>query len=103
MENLLISMFCGLIIAVDLLAARFGWDFAQRLCSVGWATELLLAAIMYRLAVVMACDLTEYLGATNNTLVEALLFVPILISVTVAAICQTVKSGKTNKMTEDLD
>ena len=94
MENLLISVFCGLIIAVDLLAARFGWDFTQRLCSVGWATELLLAAIMYKLAVVMACNLTEYLGATNDSLVEILLFVPVLMSVIIAAFCPTTENKK---------
>ena len=102
MENLLISMFCGLIIAVDLLAARFGWDFTKRLCSFGWATELLLAVGMYKLAVIMACNLTEYLGATNDSLVETLLFIPILMSVVIAAFCPTTEN-KNKKTIRDID
>lgn len=80
MNYFLLSVFCGLTFAVDLIAAYFGWIFVRRTCFFGWIIDLTVSVMMYRLAVSMACRATLYLGVTNGPLIENLLLMPIIIS-----------------------
>ena len=80
MNNFLISVFCGLIFAVEILAMYLGWLFAKSSRILGWLTGFVLVTAIYEIAVHMACRVTLYLGVANVPLVRSLFAVPIIIA-----------------------
>ena len=77
MENVVVSMFCGMIIFVDVLGAYFGWIFIKNNFNF---PSFILALFMHRLSFIMSVEVTSFLGVRNDSFIQILLLIPILIS-----------------------
>ena len=77
MENVCLSIFCGCIVLVIFLGANFAWVFIKNNLNF---PSFICAAAMYKLSILMAFEVTNYLGVRNDLLVQHLLLVPILSS-----------------------
>ncbi len=77
MENVVVSMMCGVMFGVNLLGAYFAWAFVR---SGFHLTPFLLSAFMYKLSLLMSFEITSFLGVRNDGLLQTLLLIPIFIS-----------------------
>ena len=77
MENVVVSMLCGMIIFVDVIGAYFGWLFVKNNFNF---PSFILALFMHRVSFLMSVEVTSFLGVRNDSFIQVLLLVPILIS-----------------------
>lgn len=77
MENLVVSMLCGVMFGVNLLGAYFAWAFVKS--GFGFV-PFILSAFMYKLSLLVSAEITSILGVRNDGLLQTLLLIPIFIS-----------------------
>lgn len=88
MENVVVSMMCGMIIFVDVLGAYFSWLFVKNNFNF---PSFILALFMHRLSFLMSVEVTSFLGVRNDSLVQILLLIPILISAFTSLLMKGIK------------
>ena len=84
MENLLISGFSGVLVAVVILGMCLGCRLVRGRRFFGFIFGLIVFLAVYRFAVTIAFYITVQLGVPNINLVKEILVIPLLMSIAIS-------------------
>ena len=84
MENLLLSGFSGVLVAVMILGMYLGMQLVRGRKFFGFIFGLIAILAVYRFAVAIAFYITVQLGVPNIKLVKEILIIPLLMSIAIS-------------------